>query len=178
MSPSDLSDSVWPPKGWKEFSDITLLNNQTIFKDPHTSKLSGLCYSIEPIPVFKKKSRTFIYNIAIESWEYSINNESSEFPVLSFLIGERYAIPQMTERIIENIKSFSRPIESTPLSSQRSLMAALFFIKQINNDYMPDIEKTLSLYKIHPSQRTEYQSMGRQALQQQPKNNGKNEDRA
>jgi len=169
MSHTEYSGGVWPPQGWEQFKGIELLNDQTIHKDPISSIVSGLCYKIEPIPVFKKKTRTYIYNVTIERWEYSINNESREVPILSFLLAETkpMAIPMARQLVIEDIKALSRPIKSTAKSTYRVLSAALFLMDQINQDKVPDIEKTLKDYKLHPSQ-----SRRQQLALQVSKNNG------
>lgn len=156
MSQTEFSGGVWPPRGWEQFKNIELLSYQTIYKDPISATVTGLCYKVEPIMVFNKKIRTCVYNVTIERWEYSINNDSQDLPVLSFLLGEAKVMPMARELVVENIKVCSRPIKTTAKSSHRVLMAALSLMRHINNDHHPDVNNLLRLYKLHPSQGRSY----------------------
>jgi hypothetical protein len=156
MSKSEFAGGAWPPRGWKKLNEISKLSGQAIIKDPQSAQVNGLSFKIEPLPVYKNNTRTHIYSFQIDGWEYSINNDSREFPVLHFLLKEKDAVG-LSNSILSDIKAYARPVRVTPRSSQRTLMAALLMIKQIINGQVPDAERTLKLYKIHPSQRSLYE---------------------
>ncbi|MEM6811397.1 MAG: hypothetical protein AAF549_02910 [Pseudomonadota bacterium] len=156
MSEYNQSGSDWPPKGWRELGIIKKLSEQAIFKDPYSAKVIGLSYKIEPAPVIKNNIRYNLYNIQIDGWEYTINNESREFPVLSFLLAEKEGEGIVCDSMISKIKTHSRSVINTKNSGQRALNAALYFIEEINNGSVPDFDQVLKLYKIHPSQRRLY----------------------
>lgn len=148
----------WPPRGWKQLGYIETSSGQAISKDPLSARVTGLVYNIEPSPVYRKNStRIFVYSVRIDGWEYTIHNESREYPVLSFSLQERLDPDVPKDFYISDIRTKSRVIRITERSAHRSLMAALFMMKQINNAQVPDIERVLRLYKIHPSQRSLYE---------------------
>lgn len=148
----------WPPRGWEQLSTIEKTSGQAIIKEPASARVAGLTYNIEPIPVYQKDNqRVFCYALQIDGWEYTIHNDSREYPILSFMFQERPdpAVPKSF--YISDIKSKARPVIVTERSAHRSMMAALFMIKQINNSLVPDTERVLRLYKIHPTQRSLYE---------------------
>ena len=147
----------WPPRGWKQLGHIKKTSGQAITKDPASAQVTGLVYNIDPTPVYRDNNRHSIaYAIHIDGWEYTIHNESREYPVLSFMLQERPDPATAKNLYISNIKTKSRPVRVTERSAHRCLMAALFMMKQINGEQVPDIERVLRLYKIHPSQRSLY----------------------
>lgn len=147
----------WPPRGWEQLRHIKKTTGQSVTKDPALARVAGLAYAIEPIPFYKgKKIRSIVYSIEITGWEYTIHNDSREFPVLSFLLQERPDRSAPKDFYISDLKTMAHPIRITERSVHRALMAASFMIKQINGDKVPNIGKILRLYKIHPSQRSLY----------------------
>lgn len=147
----------WPPRGWEQLRHIEYTTGQSVTKDPALALVTGLSYNIEPIPFFKgKKVKTIVYSIDIGGWEYTIHNDSREYPILSFLLQERPDRSAPKDFYISSLKSMSQTIRITERSVHRGLMAANFLIKQINGGKVPDTEKILRLYKIHPAQRSLY----------------------
>ena len=147
----------WPPKGWKQFKDIDRSHGQAISKDPASAIVTGMSYIVEPLPVYQKNDlRSFVYAIHIEGWDYNIYNESCEYPILSFICKERPEDSASKHYYISDIKSRARSVRITQRSAHRSFMAALFMMKQINSGQVPDAERILRLYKIHPTQRSLY----------------------
>jgi hypothetical protein len=143
----------WPPKGWDKLSYISRSCAQAISKDPLSARVTGLSYNIEPCPT---SAGRYVYAFSIEGWEYNIYNESIEFPVLSFLLRERPDSKPSKSYYISEIKTQARALRLTERSAHRILMATAFFIKQIDSDQVPDFERILKLYKIHPNQRSQY----------------------
>jgi len=148
----------WPPRGWEQLGDIHTTKAQAIAKDPASARVTGLSYNIEPLPVYQKNEskRVFVYAVHIDGWEYTINNESREFPILSFMLQERADSSSPKHFYMSDIKTKSRPVRLTERSAHRSLMAALLMMKQIVGGQLPDANKILRLYKIHPTQRSLY----------------------
>lgn len=148
----------WPPRGWDQLGTIQTTTAQAIAKDPASARVAGLSYTVEPLPVYQKdnSNRIFVYAVHIDGWEYTINNESREFPILSFMLQERTDKHSPKHFYMSDIKTKSRPVRLTERSAHRSLMAALLMMKQISGGQLPDANKILRLYKIHPTQRSLY----------------------
>ena len=148
----------WPPQGWEQLGHIQKSNGQAIVKDAASAMVTGLSYNIEPLPVYQKNNeRIFVYAMQIDGWEYNIHNESREYPILSFMLQERLNRSAPKNLYISDIKTNSRPVYVTERSAHRVMIATLFIIKQINSGQVPDVERILRLYKIHPSQRSLYE---------------------
>lgn len=148
----------WPPRGWEQLATIEETQGQAIVKEPASARVAGLTYHIEPVPVYQKNNkRIFVYSLQIDGWEYNIHNESREYPVLSFMFQERSDKNAPKNFYISDIKTQARPVIVTERSAHRSMMAALFMIKQIAAAQVPDAERILRLYKIHPTQRSLYE---------------------
>lgn len=148
----------WPPRGWEQLGSIEKTSGQAVIKDPASARVAGLTYNIEPLPVYQKNNqRTLIYSLQIDGWEYNIHNESREFPVLSFIFQARPDKSLPKNFYMSDIKTKSRPVIITERSAHRSMMAALFMMKQIINGRVPDTNRILRLYKIHPTQRSLYE---------------------
>ncbi|MCI5060676.1 MAG: hypothetical protein MRY79_06360 [Alphaproteobacteria bacterium] len=147
----------WPPNGWNQFSGIQTPCGQAISKKPVSGIVNGLRYVIEPIPVYHKgKYKSHLYHVQITGWEYTINNDSQEYEILSYNLQERTQDtrkPLPLDFFISNIKSGNVGIQATPKSARSALMSSLFLIKQINDGNVPDTEQILKIYKIHKSQK-------------------------
>lgn len=149
---------VWPPKGWAQFAAITISHAQAVAKDVSKGRIYGLQYRIESVPLFKGETKYLRHHVTIEGWEYSILNESIEYPVLSFSLLDKFddALPQ--ENFIADIQSHSSLIPHTKRSANRAVSAALFMIDQISKGQVPDATRVLRSFKVHPSQAFLYRS--------------------
>ena len=143
---------LWPPVGWKQFSVIEMSSGQSIAKDIAKARIFGLQYSIESVPLFKKNEKFFRHNIEIQGWEYSILNESIEYPVLSFAVMDRFDPELPVECFVSDIRSYATVMPHTKRSAQRAVSAGLFMIKQIAAGQVPDVARVLQIYKLHPTQ--------------------------
>lgn len=147
----------WPPKGWRQFDAITQTEAQAIHKNPVSAVVTGLSYTIDPCSHLLDPNRQrFSYHFSFLEWNYNIYNESYEYPVLSFTLWER---PERGPKhyYMSDIKTQARPLVITERSAQRTYMAAVFLMKQINSGIVPDTQRLLRLYKIHPTQRSLYE---------------------
>jgi hypothetical protein len=141
---------IWPPRGWKQLGCITNSNGQALAKDIRTAKIFGLSFRIESEPIYQLESRFFRHKIQIDGWQYSILNESSEYPVLSFTLMDRYDIRQPKESFVTDIRVMAAPVDNRAVVVRRVMMAAQLLIKQIQVGQVPDHERVLSIYHLHP----------------------------
>ena len=147
----------WPPRGWEQLCAIENSTGQAIVKDPLLALVTGLAYNIEPLPFYKgTKISGPVYFVEITGWEYTIHNESREYSVLSFLLQERPDSLSPKEFYISDLKTMGQLVRVTERSAKRCVTAVNFLIKQINGGKVPDTERILMLYKIHPAQRSLY----------------------
>lgn len=158
MSRNNILGTSWPPRGWEELCHVKNLQAQALVKDPVRASIIGIHYKIDPIPVYlKNNKRSYVYHLNISGWNYSIQNESHEYQILSFYFQECFNASLSKDNFISDIKTKSRPLFLNERSATRSLMAAIFMIKQIESGQVPDYNRILRLYKIHPSQRSLYE---------------------
>jgi hypothetical protein len=148
--------TCWPPVGWVEFAKIPSHPHQALAKDLDKARIYGLQYKIVSVPLFKMETNLFRHDISIEGWHYSILNDSSEYPVLSFSLYDRFDPMMAKESFIGDIRSFGGHIPQTRKSAQRVISAGLFFIRQILNGSVPDTVRVLKAYKLHPLQASLY----------------------
>ncbi len=153
MSDKQKLEGFWPPRGWKQFGFIKKLSAQAIFKDPVLAVITGMNYKIETVPTYNNEnSKRYVYRLSIKGWDYSIQNESREYNILSFDFQERVNKLNSKKYYISNIKIKSRPIRLTQHNAQRVCVAAIFLIKKIEAGQVADFKKILRLYKLYPSQ--------------------------
>jgi len=148
--------SCWPPVGWVEFAGIPSIHHQALAKDLDKARIYGLQYKIVSVPLFKMETNLFRHDISIDGWHYSILNDSSEYPVLSFSLYDRFESGLAKESFVGDIKSLGSHIPQTRKSAQRVISAGLFFIRQILGGSVPDTVRVLKAYKLHPLQASLY----------------------
>jgi DNA relaxase NicK len=142
----------WPPVGWASFGFITASSGQAVAKDIGKGKIFGLQYRIDSHPLFKNETRFYRHDVVIEGWEYSILNESTEYPVLSFSVMDRFDPDLPRECFVSDIRSYDTAIAHTRRSATRAVGTALFLIRQIAAGNVPDINRVIRTYKLHPNQ--------------------------
>lgn len=143
---------VWPPAGWSQFASIQSSSGQSVAKDIGTARIFGLQYSIDSVPLFKNDTKFFRHEVRIDGWEYSILNESTEYPVLSFSLLDRFDLSLPRECFVTDIQTYGSAIPHTRRSAARAVSSALFLIKQISRGQVPDLNRVLRIYKLHPTQ--------------------------
>lgn len=143
---------LWPPAGWSQFAAVKSSSGQSVAKDIAKARIYGLQYRIESMPLFKNETKFFRHDIIIDGWEYSILNESIEYPVLSFSLLDRFDLSLPRECFVTDIRSYDAYVPHTRRSANRAVSAALFLIKQIENGQVPDVNRVLRIYKLHPNQ--------------------------
>ncbi|PZO82276.1 MAG: hypothetical protein DI626_10240 [Micavibrio aeruginosavorus] len=158
MGKTKLTDIIWPPAGWPQFASVKLPSGQSVAKNVGGSRIFGLQYTIDSVPLFQGDTRYFRHNIRIDGWEYSILNESIEYPVLSFSIMDRFDPSLPLECFVSEIRSYDSHIPHTRRSASRAVSAALFMIRQISEGNVPDVNRVLRIYKLHPNQSILYRN--------------------
>ncbi len=157
MCSDKTCNAFWPPKGWKHFDVIKNTSGQSVTKDPVSGKVKGLVYQIDSSPTYYAGNIiSAVHEIKISGWEYNILGESEEYPILSFFLEDRLNHTTQKERCISQIKVKNKLFPVTSSSAHRSYMVALLFMKQIDVGNVLDINRVLSMYKIHPTQRGIY----------------------
>ena len=142
----------WPPVGWKHFSSIKKSCGQALSKDPRTAMIHGLSYNVEASPVYlDNRELSHIYAIRIDGWTYSIQNESQEYPVMSFTLLDKARGEIQKAPYLSNLKIQSRLCDVNEGKAHRAIMAALFFMKQVEGKNVPDYEQVLRLYRLTPN---------------------------
>lgn len=148
----------WPPQGWDNLNEIKCSTGQAILKDPVSALISGVCYTIESLPVHLNNNEcAHVYAVHVDGWDYNIYNESCEYPILSFIFQEKKNAKAPKYYYMSDIKTRAQSVPLTKRSAHRSYMAALCMMKQIEAGRAPDFERILRLYKMHPSQRYLYE---------------------
>jgi hypothetical protein len=152
MGRFESTNILWPPAGWNQFGAVQTSAGQAVAKDVAKSRIYGLQYHIDSVPLFKNDTKLFRHDIRIEGWEYSILNESLEYPVLTFALLDRFDPALPRECFVTDICSYSSLIPHTRRSVNRAVGAALFFIRQVASGNVPDVNRVLRIYKLHPAQ--------------------------
>jgi len=150
----------WPPVDWKQFSNISKASDQAISKDISAGKVIGISYAIDSHPLYeleKGQQTYYAHHIHIDGWEYQIQTDSIEHQILSFTLLDRHDVKMPKETYISKIKSMGGAVVSNERSARRAVTAAVFLIKQINAGQVPDAERVLKIYKLHPSQSRIYE---------------------
>lgn len=158
MSTTLTKSESWPPKGWSQFKTIVKKSNQALVKDLKTARIYGLSYRIQSLPLYNLDGKYFAHDVDISGWEYTIQNDSQEYPVLSFKMLDRHDVSQTHVDHISNIKIFARPLETVPQISKRTVLAALFLMKQISSGFVPDPVRVLRVYRLLQDARINPQS--------------------
>lgn len=150
-------NAFWPPMGWKHFECIENLSGQSVSKDPVSGKVKGLTYRVDSSPVYYADGViSAVHEIKISGWEYNILGESEEYSILSFFLEDRLNHTTRKEQCISQLKVKDKIFPVTSSSAHRSYMVALLFMKQIDAGNVLDINRVLSMYKVHPTQRGIY----------------------
>jgi hypothetical protein len=161
MGRFESSNIPWPPAGWNQFGAIQSSTGQAVAKDIAKARIYGLHYRIDSVPLFRNDTKLLRHDIRIEGWEYSILNESLEYPVLNFALLDRFDPALPRECFVTDIFSYSSLIPHTRRSASRAVGAALFLIRQVASGNVPDVNRVLRIYKLHPAQAFLYRSARR-----------------
>ena len=152
MSRNEFLDSSWPVTGFDKLGTRKQFAGQASEKDAVTSSIKGLSYLVRPHGRDKNS-----YDVTIKGWRYSVRNETIEFPILSFSCLNPFESKKSKQFVLQDIKVNARPLIINERSSQRSLMAAIFIMRHIEKGQVPDTNRILRLYKVHPSQHSLYE---------------------
>lgn len=123
-----------------------------MMKDANSARVRGLSFKITSDPLFVMGQSYHVHRLCIDAWEYTIQNDSMEFPVLSMRIADRFDANIPEEFFVSDIKALSCPVDLTEKSVRRSLQLARFLVRQIQKGFVPDTDKSLRMYRLHPVQ--------------------------
>lgn len=129
--------------------DSTRRSGQAMKKDIPSARVLGLSYQIDTETVVTSGRARPLHFIQIDGWEYTIRNDSVEFPVLAFSVLDMGAA-SLTRHRIQNLRVLSRPAKRCYRLNDKALYAAACMIRQISAGHVPDILRILSLYKLQP----------------------------
>lgn len=146
----------WPPRGWKQLGNISRPEGQAIAKDIKTARIYGLSYTIRTDRIFDGRQDVNHYAVSLDAWEYSILNESTEYPVLSFDLSDRLDLLKPREHYVSGIKVLARPVKGDRTIARRAMTAAVFLIRQIELGLVPDVERVLSIYRLRDDVQTPF----------------------
>lgn len=147
-----VKEGVWPPTGWTSLGGIQKLSGQSLVKDMHTARVRGLVYRIASDPIQSIDDPFYIHRVRVDGWEYTIQNDSSEYPILSFSVMDRFDQNIPEEYYISSIRSMSCPVEQTEKTVQRTINLFRFLVRQIDGGTVPDIDRIMRMYRLHPLQ--------------------------
>lgn len=150
---STLEDEhAWPPRGWPALKRFKRHNGQSLIKDPQTARVRGLNYTISSDRLHVPGGDLYIHHICVGGWEYTIQNDSDEFSVLSLDIMDRLddTLPELY--YMSNVKALSQSVVLDERSAGRTLNLLKTILYQVNNGLVPDIDHMMRLYRLHPIQ--------------------------
>lgn len=145
-------EGVWPPRGWTSLGGVKQLSGQSLAKDIDTARVRGLVYRIVSDPIQTTDEHFYIHRVRIDGWEYTIQNDSSEFPILSFSLMDRFDDNIPEEYYVSAIKTMSCPVELSERTVRRTMSLFRFLIRQIDNGVVPDVDRVMRMYRLHPLQ--------------------------
>ncbi len=145
-------DGVWPPNGWTSLGGVKKLSGQSLVKDPQTARMRGMIYRIVSDPIQSPGENFYIHRVRVDGWEYTIQNDSSEFPILSFSVMDRFDENIPEEYYVSSIKMMSCPVELSEKTVSRTISLFRFLVRQIDNGTVPDIDRVMRVYRLHPLQ--------------------------
>ncbi len=142
----------WVPKGWPFFQGIGKKENQSLYKSAQDKIVYGLSYRVESEPVWYRGRNLDLHILRIDSWEYTIQQDSNERPVLTISFLDRYDARIPLEHLVLSIKVMGCPVAVTRHSARRVMLTAQLFLKQISAGQIPDVDNVLRIYRVNPLQ--------------------------
>lgn len=147
-------ENVWPPKGWTSLGRIKHPAGQSLEKDEQSARVRGLIYRIVSDPIHARAPGDYIYihHVRIDGWEYTIRNDSSEYPVLSFNMMDRFDPKIPEEYYVSSIRALAYPVGLSENTVCRTINLFRFLVHQIDKGKVPDIDRAMRMYRLHPLQ--------------------------
>ena len=147
-------EKYWPPKGWQTFAHLKKRKSQSILKDPDSARVVGLNYKIISDPLTVMGRSYYTHRITFTAWEYSIRSDSNEIPFLSVCLMDRFDDQIAEEYFISEVKSYSCHVPLFERSARRTIQLSKFLIGQIDKGHVPNYDKLLRMYRLHPNNLT------------------------
>ncbi len=149
-------NSVWPPRGWPEFTDLENTRREALDADRIIGVYRGMAWDVSSSPVKSQGRTLWCHHIALDYWEFEPASGPVHWPYLDFLFTDRPSWTASRLCGVQKMRAMACDIPMTKLSAGRMLSLALFCMKQIALGRVPLMEKTLHLYHLHPAQLYQY----------------------
>ena len=149
MSKTLNEGESWSPEGWDYLGGIKR-QAQSLIKDPDSARVRGLSYKILSDPIYIRGKTYKTHKISIDAWEYTIHNDSREFPVLSVKILDRFDPSLPEEFFVSDIKAMACSVSLNEKTARRVLRLTRFLLGQVAKGNVPDTQRSLRMYRLHP----------------------------
>lgn len=141
---------VWPPACVRHCEILNTSKRQSVSKDTSQKKIVGLSYAIDPVMnVTDTCHHKYIFYVSIKGWEYDTKQSNIEFPILKFNVSTQ-CDGFLNKTSVSEYYINGGHVECHAKKSERVLMASAFFVRQINNNRVPDWERILNFYRLMP----------------------------
>lgn len=141
------NDVLWPPENIRFLRGLKQPCGQAMVKHVDKGHITGMAYRVEGADIYIHEKLRKAYFIEIDAWDYTIRNESREYPVLSFSYLD--ILPQKNSRAVQNVRLMGRYMRGQ-LVAEKTLRTASYFMRHIELGDVPDVQHVLSLYKLLP----------------------------
>lgn len=151
MSPLLYNSALWPPPPNSIFGELRQPFAQSIVKHIDRGSVSGMSYRIDGERVYTDGKPRSLYFVQIDSWDYTIRNDSVETPILSFACLGAELSHMPLEKSVRNIRILGKAARLGYRLPDKTLRAASYLMRQIAQGHVPDAQRVLGSYKLLPS---------------------------
>lgn len=151
MSPLLYNSAIWPPPDGSFMGGLQRPYAQSIVKNIDRGSVSGMSYRIDGESVYTDGKPRSLYFIQIDSWDYTIRNDSVETPILSFAYIGLGLMHMPLDKAVQNIRVFDKPFRRGYRAPDKALRAAAYLMRQIAQGNVPDAQRVLGAYKLLPA---------------------------
>lgn len=122
---------------------------QSLSKDIDKGRVSGMSYRIDGEAVYTRNKPRTLYFIQIDGWDYTIRNESREYPLLSFSYMDKGQCLTQTDKAVRNVRVLNRSVRGYRVP-EKTVRAAAYLMQQIAAGNVPDAHRVFGLYRMIP----------------------------
>ncbi len=151
MSPMHHNCVFWPPAKTSFLSGLGKPSAQAIIKDIDKGRVLGMSYRIDGECVYLRDKPRTLYFISIDGWDYSIKNDSHEYPILSFSYLDMGQAQGPLDKKVQNVRVLSRPLSRGYRIADKTLRVADYLMHRIAVGQVPNAQRVLASYKLLPT---------------------------
>ncbi len=151
MSPLHYNAALWPPPENSFLSGLDRPFAQSIVKHIDRGAVSGMTYRIDGEHVYTDNKRRILYFIQIDAWDYTIRNDSTETPVLSFAYMGAGLSHMPPDKAVQNVRVYGKSVRLGYRVPDKAVRAASYLMRQIAGGHVPDAARILGAYKLMPA---------------------------